>query len=388
MIKLILTTLSSIVITSTAFAVETPPTNVSNDIISNVHNRCIVRLHDALDDVSVTGLARAFAAQNNTSIKHVYKHSINGFTINIPCHAAGLAFGQDPYVISMTPDSIMSINKGKPNKGGDGGTPPDPQKVSYGTDLVGGAIDGSGYTAWVIDTGIDEDHPDLNVDVSRGFSIIKSRGRFDMNDQNGHGTHVAGIIGAIDNDIGSLGVAPNTVVIPVRVLDRSGSGSTSGVIAGIEHVATEASDGDCVNMSLGGGVSQILDEAVLKAAKATGAYFVLAAGNDGDDASNHSPARTNGENIWTISAIGLLDAENNHTNAMPSWSNWGSSVDYAAPGVDIFSLWKNGETKTISGTSMAAPHACAIIMRTKNNQSSVGTVINDPDGTPDPVIHY
>jgi len=379
--KLTLTALSSIVFTSTAFSAETPASYVSNDIISNVHNQCIVRLHDALDGQSITGLAKAFAAQNNTSIKHIYKHSINGFTINMPCHAASTAFGQSPYVVSMTPDSIMSINRGKPDKGGTSDVSPDPQVEPPGVAFVGGAVDGSGYNAWVIDTGIDLDHPDLNVDSGRGFSVIKSRGRFDMNDQNGHGTHVAGIIGAIDNDIGSLGVAPSTTVIPVRVLDRSGSGSTSGVIAGVDYVAENAAAGDCVNMSLGGGVNATLDNAVKAAAQSSGAYFVLAAGNEGDDASNHSPARANGPNIWTISAI---DA----SSTMPSWSNWGSPVDFAAPGVNIFSLWKSGGTKTISGTSMAAPHACAIIMRTYGNPSSVGIAIGDSDDVPDPLIHY
>jgi len=202
-----------------------------------------------------------------------------------------------------------------------------------------------------------------------------------MEDQNGHGSHVAGTIGALDNSTGALGVAPNTTVIPVRVLDRRGSGTTSGVIAGVDFVGANASSGDCANMSLGGSVSQVLDDAVVAAAQSSGAYFVLAAGNDGDNANNHSPARANGNRVFTISAT---DSNDN----MPSWSNYGNPpVDYAAPGVSIFSLWKNGGTNTISGTSMAAPHACAVIMMSNGNPSSDGSAGNDPDGNADPIIH-
>jgi subtilisin family serine protease len=252
------------------------------------------------------------------------------------------------------------------------------KQASYGTARVGGLVDGTGYTAWIIDSGIDLDHPDLNVDASRGFSSINRGG---MDDQNGHGTHVAGTIGALDNSMGALGVAPNTTVVPVRVLDRRGSGSTSGVIAGIDHVAANASAGDCANMSLGGGVSQTLDDAVVAASNASGAFLVLAAGHDGDNANNHSPARANGSKVWTISAT---DSNDN----MPSWSNYGNPpVDYAAPGVGIFSLWKSGRTNTISGTSMASPHACAVIMMTNGHPSSSRTANNDPDGNADKIIH-
>lgn len=252
------------------------------------------------------------------------------------------------------------------------------QQASYGTARVGGPVDGTGRTAWIIDSGIDLDHPDLNVDASRGFTAINQGG---MDDQNGHGTHVAGTIGAIDNSIGALGVAPNTTVVPVRVLDRRGSGSFSGVIAGIDHVGANANSGDCVNLSLGGGASSDVDDAVKAAAQSSGAFFVIAAGNDGSNANNYSPARANGNNIWTISAT---DSNDN----MASWSNYGNPpIDYAAPGVSIFSLWKNGGTNTISGTSMASPHACAVIMMRNGNPGTDGTANNDPDGNADRIIH-
>ncbi|WP_448548888.1 S8 family peptidase [Thalassotalea fusca] len=362
----------AIAISGNLYADDGEPTYQTNADLMDIQNSCIVRFDDATEGEKVTGLARAMAARANANVKHVYKHSIKGFALNMPCHAAEKAFGDDATISSLTPDSIVSISKGKPVKGGG------PQQASYGTTRVGGPVDGTGYTAWVIDSGVDLDHPDLNVDASRGFSSI-SRGS--MDDQNGHGTHVAGTIGAIDNSIGALGVAPNTTIVPVRVLDRRGSGSTSGVIAGIDHVAANANPGDCANMSLGGGASSALDDAVVAASQASGAFFVVAAGNDGSHAGNYSPARANGSKVWTISAV---DSNDN----MASWSNYGNPpVDYAAPGVSIFSLWKSGGTNTISGTSMAAPHACAVIMMTNGHPSTSGKANNDPDGNADSIIH-
>ncbi|TDR17455.1 S8 family peptidase [Marinicella litoralis] len=371
--KSILMSAIGIAITGQVSAQELQPFGTSSEL-NNVHNRCIIAFNNQTRSSDVQGLANSMAARSNATLKHVYSKSIKGMTINMPCDAAKKAFANEGSIKSFTPDSVISISRGKPGGGGGGGAS---QQASYGTARVGGPLDGTGYTAWVIDSGVDLDHPDLNVDASRGFTAINNGG---MNDSNGHGTHVAGTIGAIDNTIGALGVAPNTTIVPVRVLDRRGSGSTSGVIAGVEHVAANASAGDCANMSLGGGVSQVLDDAVKAAASQSGAFFVLAAGNDGDDANNHSPARANGNRVYTISAI---DSNDN----MPSWSNYGNPpVDYAAPGVGIFSLWKSGGTNTISGTSMAAPHACAVIMLNNGNPGTDGTAGNDPDGNPDRII--
>lgn len=378
--KSILTAAIGLAIAGSAFAVERGPTFDEGDIdlLAQVHNQCIVLFNEGIQKANVKSLAHSLANKSGVALKYVYSHSIKGFTIKMNCQAAQKSFGKDSSIKSFTPDSVVSINKGKPGSGGGGSTG---QQVSYGTTRVGGPVDGSGYTAWVIDTGIDLTHPDLNVDASRGFSVISSKGQLSMNDENGHGTHVSGTIGALDNNIGSLGVAPNTTVIPVRVLDRRGSGSNSGVIAGVDYVGANAMPGDCVNMSLGGGVSPALDDAVVAASNSSGAFFVLAAGNDGDDANNHSPARANGSNVFTISAIDSNDT-------MPSWSNYGNPpVDYAAPGVGIFSLWKNGGTNTISGTSMASPHACATIMLSNGSPSTSGTANNDPDGNADPIVH-
>ncbi|RMA77644.1 S8 family serine peptidase [Umboniibacter marinipuniceus] len=352
------------------------PTFSMSDEVANVQNRCIVQFNDSVAANKVTGLANAMARRGNASVRHVYANSIKGFTVNMPCHAAERAFGGDAEVASLHPDGVVSASRGKP--GGGGGTTG--QVVPWSVTRVGGAVDGTGYTAWVVDSGIDLDHADLNIDAARGFSSICKGSTCSMDDDNGHGTHVAGTIAALDNDQDVIGVAAGATVVPVRVLDRRGSGSWSGVIAGVDHVAANAQPGDCVNMSLGGGVTQALDDAVIAAAQQSGAFFVLAAGNDGDDANNHSPARANGNNVYTISATDINDN-------LASWSNFGNPpVDYAAPGVNILSLGKGGGTATMSGTSMAAPAACAVIMMRNGNPSTSGFAGNDTDGTPDPIV--
>ncbi len=309
-------------------------------------------------------------------ITATYGHTIMGFTANLT-ESQVEALRKDPRVKRIEQNITISLApyKGKPGGGGGNGGGPDPQVIPYGTTRVGGGAQASSNTAWIIDSGIDLDHPDLNVDVTRSASFLR---RGDADDQNGHGTHVAGTIAAIDNTIGSVGVAPGSTVVAVRVLDRRGSGSTSGVIAGIDYVAANGSNGDVANMSLGGGASTALDNAVIAAA-ATGVKFVLAAGNESDDANNHSPARANGNNVYTISAMDSNDD-------WASFSNYGNPpVDYCAPGVAVFSTWKGGGYNTISGTSMSAPHAAGVLLL--GNPSTDGTVNGDPDGNADAIIH-
>ncbi len=399
---------------------EPPAPHVMNPDLMNVQNQCIVQLSDDIERDNVRGIANALAKRAGATNKFVYENSIKGFTINLPCQAADRAFGASDWVARMEPDSIVSISKGKPNRGGGDTSSETPsQTQDWGVGRVGGFIDDdsednyvpSDFTAWVIDSGVDLDHPDLNVKVDDegkpwGYSVFYKRGEMDMDDQNGHGTHVAGTIAAIDNSMGSIGVAPGATIVPVRVLDRRGSGTISGVIAGVDFVAAKAGPGDCVNMSLGGGVSRALDLAVIKAARANpqdydinldpaeyslheGPYFVLAAGNSGVDAQNHSPARVGGisymDNIFTIAAIAEAVDEDTQEK-MPWWSNYGDAVEYAAPGVSIFSLWKDGGTNTISGTSMAAPHACAVLML-KGLNHWVNKTTMDSNESAYPIIH-
>ncbi|TDU42760.1 peptidase inhibitor I9 [Gelidibacter sediminis] len=311
------------------------------------------------------------AKLTEASITQTFGHVLNGFAANLSDEQLRLLKG-DSRVKSIERDMTIKISpyKGKPGSGGS----TEEQQLPYGTIRVGGGTTASSHTAWVIDSGVDLDHPDLNVDVTRSRTFLG--GNSTPDDQNGHGTHVAGTIGALNNSIGSVGVAPGTLIVAVRVLDRRGSGSTSGVIAGVDYVAANANSNDVANMSLGGGVSTALDNAVLAASSSL--KFALAAGNESDDANNHSPARVNGNNIYTISAM-------NSSDNWASFSNYGSAVDYCAPGVSVYSTWKNGGYNSISGTSMAAPHAAGVLLL--GNPSSDGTVNGDPDGNPDPIIH-
>ena len=252
-------------------------------------------------------------------------------------------------------------------------TPPS-QSIPWGIARVNGGISGTGKTAWIIDTGVDIDHKDLNVDAGKGATFVIRTTSPD--DDNGHGTHCAGIIGAIDNDFGVIGVAENATVVPVKVLNKRGSGTYDAIIAGVDFVAANASSGDVANMSLGGGYSDALNSAV-EAAAATGVKFALAAGNESTSATLKSPASAEGANIYTISAMGEGDV-------WSSYSNFGNPpVDFCEPGTYIYSTYKGGGYATLSGTSMAAPHAAGILLL--GNISTDGHVSGDPDGNPDPI---
>jgi subtilisin family serine protease len=174
-----------------------------------------------------------------------------------------------------------------------------------------------------------------------------------------------------------VGVAAGATVVSVRVLNRQGSGTTSGVIAGVNYVAEAAAQGDVANMSLGGGISEALDNAVIAASAKV--KFAIAAGNESMDANLSSPARANGNNIYTVSAMRQGDI-------WASFSNYGNPpVDYCAPGVYIFSTYKNGGYATLSGTSMAAPHVAGLLLL--GRISTDGYVSGDPDGNADPIAH-
>ena len=238
-------------------------------------------------------------------VLHQYRTAIRGFAARLPAQpgnrsAVAELRANNPKIEGCEQDQEVKAF-GKP--GGGGGSTA--QTTDWGVTRVGGpGTPVSGRTAWVIDSGIDLDHPDLNVDRTRSRSFIRDSS---PEDANGHGSHVAGTIGAKSNTIGVVGVAPGATLVAVRVLDRNGRGSTSDVIAGVDYVADNGAPGDVANMSLGGGASSALDNAVINAA-ATGIRFTLAAGNESDDANNHSPARAEGANIYTVSAIGKNDA--------------------------------------------------------------------------------
>ncbi|OJW78414.1 S8 family serine peptidase [Spirosoma sp. 48-14] len=277
---------------------------------------------------------------------------------------------QDPDVLLVEPDRIMSICSCV-----DVATT---STLSWNIKQTGygrGDLQ-TGKTVWIIDTGIDLDHPDLNVDVSRSKSFVS--GNTSADDENGHGTHVAGIIGAKNNSIGVTGIASGATLVSLRVLDDDGEGRLSGIIQAINYVAQNGKSGDVVNLSLGGeSTSSTLDAAITRAAN-LGILFAIAAGNDGKDANNYSPSRVNHANVFTVSA---MDSK----NQFASFSNFGTSVDVCAYGVRITSTYKNAAYATLSGTSMAAPHVAGLLYIRGANLPTHGTVTGDPDGKADPM---
>jgi len=303
----------------------------------------------------------------------VYGTAIQGFSAKIPPGQLK-KLENDPAVISVTEDKLITLIK----PGTEEVSITSTQATPWGITRVNGGVNYSGTNvAWVIDTGIDLDHPDLNVDASRGKTFVTRTST--ANDDNGHGTHVAGTIAAIDNSIGVVGVAAGAKVIPVKVLDRRGSGYMSWIIGGVDFVAANGKSGDVANMSLGGSYYKDLNDAVITAAN-KGIKFSLAAGNESTNAGTKSPASAEGPNIYTVSAMAQSDL-------WASYSNYGNPpVDFCAPGSSIYSTYKDGAYATLSGTSMAAPHVAGLLLI--GNTTTNGTVKNDPDGNPDPILVY
>lgn len=302
----------------------------------------------------------------------VYSSAYKGFSISLSEEQAA-ALRNQVGVKGVWQDRIVTLKK-------PGTVPTDPpaQSIPYGIARVGGIDYAGTNVAWIIDTGIDLDHPDLNVDASKSKTFVIRTTTAD--DDNGHGSHCAGIVAAINNEIGVVGVAAGATVVAVKVLNRRGSGTMTDIIAGVDYVAANAQFGDVANLSLGGSVYEPIDEAVISLG-ASGVYVALAAGNETDDANNHSPARANGTNLYTVSAMDINDN-------FASFSNFGNPpVDYCAPGVSNLSTYKNGGYATMSGTSMAAPHVCGLLLATEGDLSTDGYVNGDPDGEPDPIAH-
>jgi subtilisin family serine protease len=211
---------------------------------------------------------------------------------------------------------------------------------------------GANTISYIVDTGIDSTNTDFEGRVRSGYDAIQGVGSY--SDCNGHGTHVAGIVGSK-----TFGVAKQTALVPVRVLNCDGEGSYSSVIAGLNWIAATHRPGDAavVNMSLGGVTSSTLDEAVSNLFS-KGITVVVAAGNDNDNACSYSPARA--PEAITVGATGSMTS----LDERASYSNFGSCLDIFAPGTSIPSTWLGAQTyNTISGTSMAAPHVAGLIAR-------------------------
>lgn len=275
-------------------------------------------------------------------VGRVYKHALNGFSVELDEKQAE-ALSRDPRVKFIEEDGEMSIDAVQNNAtwGLDRIDQRDlPLSTTYQYDGTG-----AGVRAYIVDTGIRASHNDFGGRVSGGFSSINDgRG---TDDCNGHGTHVAGTTGG-----GTWGVAKGVSLVPVRVLNCQGSGTTSGVIAGVDWVTANHVKPAVANMSLGGGASSTLDAAVSNAINAS-ITFVVAAGNSNANACNYSPAR-----VGPAITVGATTS----TDARASYSNRGSCLDLFAPGSSITSAWytSNTSTSTISGTSMASPHVAGV----------------------------
>ncbi len=292
------------------------------------------------------------------NLKQTYGFALKGFTAVLDKNQLE-ELRKDPRVKSIEQDYMISLGKpsGTPGGGGAGGTDP-AQETPWGITRIGGATDGTGKTAWIIDSGIDSDHPDITVDADRSRSFV-TQGKYSIEDGNGHGTHVAGTVAAINNEIGVVGVAAGATIIAMRVLDNRGSGQFSWTISALDYIYANGTPGDAVNMSLGP-QSRYTDSAVDGAAEAVagkGIKIAIAAGNSSDDSLFYSPARAglNNANIYTVASM-------TSSNSWSSFSNYGTPVDVIAPGSSVKSTYKDGGYATLSGTSMASPHVCGLLL--------------------------
>lgn len=314
------------------------------------------------------------------SVQHIYTTVLRGFAANLTSEQVA-KLQSDKRIGFIEKDMEITLNDQIESISNDKGIKLQAQSIPWGINAVGGSVNATTSTgvAWIVDTGIDLTHADLNVNTTLSKTFITSGDdALSAKDLNGHGTHCAGIVAAKNNDFGSIGVCAGATVIAVKVLNYRGSGSLSVIVAGLDYVGKNLVNGklNVVNMSLGGSVSTTLDNAVKKLA-ALGAHIAVAAGNSAALVSNFSPARVEATRVYTISAF---DSQ----GKFATFSNYGNpSIDFSAPGVSIYSTYKNGGYATMSGTSMATPHVCGILLARNGNINWEGYVTADKDLTPD-----
>src|SRR3989344_6654245 len=362
----------------------------------------IVVLNDSVTDADLAEEELTRQARGERLLS--YRHALRGFSARLSPEAV-IELENDPRVAFVSEDRVVSIveredlrtnreprtetergadveaDRSAPTRRPDSSTEPTSsatQVLPTGVDRINAenkANNGAGVHVAVIDTGISLDHPDLKNNIVGGKNCSSGTS---YNDGNGHGTHVAGTIAALDNSIGVVGVAPEAKLWAVRVLNNSGSGSWSTVICGLDFVASKgpANGGPITvaNMSLGGGGTSdnncgfsnndALHKAVCRVRDA-GVTLVVAAGNSNADATKSVPSAYN-DAVITVSALvdsngasggGGSSTSYGADDTFASFSNWGAPVDIGAPGVNIYSTWLKKGYKSISGTSMASPHA-------------------------------
>ena len=327
------------------------------------HDRYIVVLRDSIEHPGAVAArhGRRFGAE----VGFVYRSALAGYSARLTPSAVS-SLEDNPDVAFVQRDRKVSIE-----------AQPLPTGINRvdaelsPTARINGSDERVDVDVAVIDTGIDLSHPDLNV--YRAGARNCSSGS-SANDGNGHGSHVAGTIGALDNSIGVVGVAPGARLWPVRVLNNAGSGSISSVVCGIDFVTANASRIEVANMSLGGTGSDDgncgntngdAEHRAICRSVAAGVTYAVAAGNSSSNAAGHVPAAY--DEVVTVSALADFNGKpgggaaptcrSDVDDTFANFSNFGADVDVIAPGVCIRSTWKKGAYNTISGTSMASPHA-------------------------------
>lgn len=310
-------------------------------------------------DPDVVGAVRALESAHGFRADQLYSAALRGFSARLTADQIR-ELEDNPDVAYVEPDLVMTIQA---------------QTLPWGINRVDADIsstragDGTGAVSnvniYIIDTGIGA-HQDLNRVRHVNFT-----GDGLNTDCHGHGTHVAGTAAARDNTVDVVGVAPGAPLTGVKVLGCSGSGLTSNIIKGVDWVTANAVRPAVANMSLGGGASTALDDAVRNSV-ARGVFYAVAAGNSSTNACNSSPARAGAGTNNGIATVAATDINNNEA----SFSNFGPCVDIWAPGVSILSTRLGGGTTTLSGTSMASPHVAgaAALLLSSNPGASPAAV--------------
>ncbi|WAL94594.1 S8 family peptidase [Streptomyces sp. Je 1-369] len=301
----------------------------------------LVTLKDGSGLKAATSQGKDLIAEYGGSVQKTFKSALNGYSVKLSA-AEARRLAADPAVASVEQNQRLHVDATQSNAPW-GLDRIDQTKLPLSGTYTYPDSAGSGVTAYVIDTGVRITHSEISGRAVNGYDAVD--GDNTAQDGNGHGTHVATTIAGT-----TYGVAKKAKIVAVRVLDNNGSGTTAGVVAGIDWVTSNHAAGApaVANMSLGGGASTTLDNAVKKSI-ADGVTYAVAAGNANTNAANTSPAR--------VPAAITVGATSN-TDARASFSNYGSVLDIFAPGVNIKAGWNTGDTatNTISGTSMATPH--------------------------------
>ena len=310
--------------------------------------------------VRVTQYMEEIKRQGGEVIEHL--PLINALLCEFPLHKGEVAgiLESHPHVVRVEDDLPIKIIYTEPLFFFRRGTmpPQTKQQVGWGVKRIGGEVylnvkPRKRLRVAIMDTGIMTKHPDLKGNVAGGINITGTGS--DILDPNGHGTHVAGIIGALNNEIGIVGVMPEVDLYAVKVFDSRGDGSLSNIIRGLQWCINQGIK--VVNMSFGSATDNDTFREVFKAAERAGIIMVAAAGNDQTKHQIQYPA------VYTETvAVSSL----NELNSLSNFSSYGPEIDLIAPGEQILSTWNNGSYKTLSGTSMAAPHVSGVILQVLN----------------------